>query len=123
MRRRSPAAHSSVPPSWLVLASGALVSWLAGCYSASSLQEGAPCQRTEQCPEPQVCALGSWSVREPAPADARPATPPDAAADGATGAATDAAIDAMPPACSTVGLSCTGGTAGRVGGAGAYWCD
>jgi hypothetical protein len=88
-----------VPPirihrAWVVLLGG-----LAGCYTPS-LQEGAPCQRSEQCPEPQRCVLGNCSFREAPPIDARPPPPPDAAM--------DAPVDAMRLACSTAGLSCTG---------------
>lgn len=89
-----------MPPGWLVLAGGMLVSGLAGCYNPPSLQEGAPCQRTEQCPDPQQCVLGRCSLHE-SPADARPPAPD---------AAIDAPADAMPPVCSTAGLSCAGGT-------------
>lgn len=78
----------------------AAVLWLvepAGCYSPPELPEGAPCQRTEQCPDPQQCVLGSCSLSAP---------PPDARAP-----APDAMIDAPPdalPLCSTAGLSCAG---------------
>ena len=125
MRWRSPAARCSVRPRWLALAGATLVSWLAGCYGPPSLPEGAPCQRTEQCPDPQVCALGRCSLREPASADARLAAPPDATTeattDAAADAAADAAIDAMAPACGLVGLSCPGGTATMFSCGGHCW--
>src|SRR5258705_245923 len=97
------AARLSLSPSRTLRVWVTLVSGLAGCYSPPSLQEGAPCERTEQCPDPQRCVLGSCSLREP-PTDAAPPS------DARTDAAIDAAVDAMPLACSTVGLSCTGGT-------------
>jgi hypothetical protein len=75
---------------------------LAACYAPRALPEGAPCDRSAQCPAPQQCVLGSCSLSEPPPTDA-PAPPPDAPA--------DAAADAMPLACSTSGISCAGGTA------------
>lgn len=85
----------------------ATVIWLgglAGCYTPPAFPEGAPCERSEQCPDPQRCVLGSCSLRDP-PADA-PA-PSDAGRD----AAVDAPVDAPPLPCSTAGLSCAGGTA------------
>ncbi|HEX3475076.1 MAG TPA: C-type lectin domain-containing protein [Kofleriaceae bacterium] len=72
---------------------------LTGCYAPRALPEGAPCERSEQCPESQQCVLGSCSLRAPPPTDA-PAPPSDAPA--------DAPIDAMPLPCSTAGLSCNG---------------
>jgi hypothetical protein len=84
----------------------AAVMWLvgfAGCYNPSRLQDGAPCERTEQCPESQECVAGSCSLSAPAPVDARPTPPPDARM-------TDAMADAMVVPCIADGLSC-GGTA------------
>src|SRR5690349_12491866 len=66
---------------------------VAGCYSPS-LREGAPCERSDQCPVSQRCVLGSCSTH-------------DAATDApAPDAAIDAPIDAPHLACSTAGLSC-----------------
>jgi len=82
-----------------VLASAMWLVGFAGCYSPSTLPEGAPCQRTEQCPESQQCVLGSCSRSAQSPVDARP-TPPDAM--------TDAMTDAMPVPCNADGLTCGG---------------
>jgi hypothetical protein len=82
-----------------ILASMMWMGGLAGCYAPRALPEGAPCERSEQCPQSQQCVLGSCSSHEPPPTDA-PAPPSDAR--------TDAPVDAMPLACSTSGLSCTG---------------
>lgn len=76
--------------------------WLvgfAGCYSPGALPEGAPCQRSAQCPESQDCVQGSCSRSAPSPADAAPAPPPDARA--------DAMVDAMPVPCVPTGLTCS----------------
>lgn len=108
----SPAARFSAPPSWLLLAWVTLASGFAGCYNPPSLQEGAPCQRSEQCPDPQRCVLGSCSLHDPPPVDARPPPPTDAMI--------DAVVDAMPPPCSTAGLSC-GGTATMFACGGHCW--
>jgi len=76
---------------------------LAGCYGPS-LYEGAPCERSEQCPEPQRCVSGSCTLNLPPPIDAQSleadAAPPPI----------DAAppIDVMHPACSEAGLTCNG---------------
>jgi hypothetical protein len=86
-----------------ILGSVLWLSGLASCYTHRALPEGAPCERSEQCPDPQLCVLGSCSLQD-APADA-PAAPPDART-----AAIDAAIDAMPPPCSITGLTCAGAT-------------
>ncbi len=80
----------------------ALAIWLvgfAGCYNPSNSQEGAPCQRSKQCPDPQQCVLGSCSLHAP-PVDARPPPSPDAML--------DAQVDATPLPCVTDGLSCGG---------------
>jgi hypothetical protein len=74
----------------------------AGCYNPAALPEGAPCQRTEQCPESQQCVLGSCSLSTP-PIDAHPTPPPDAM--------TDAMADAMAVPCVPDGLTCASGTA------------
>lgn len=74
---------------------------LAGCYNPAALPEGAPCQRTEECPESQECVLGSCSLSAP-PVDAHPPPPPDAMT---------AMADAMPVACVADGLTCASGTA------------
>jgi hypothetical protein len=86
----------------------ATVIWLGGlvgCYTPPALPEGAPCERSDQCPDPQQCVLGSCSLHGP-PADAL--VPP---LDARTDAPAGAPIDAMPLPCSTSGLSCAGGTA------------
>lgn len=98
-----PASGFAAPPT-RILASAMWLVGLAGCYNPSALPEGAPCQRTEQCPESQQCVLGSCSVSAP-PVDARP-TSPDAM--------TDAMADAMPVACIVDGLTCASGTAPQV---------
>ena len=80
--------------------------WLvgfAGCYNPSALPEGAPCQRTEQCPESQQCVLGSCLRSAPPPVDARPPPPPDAQM-------IDAMADAMMVDCVPGGLTCSSGT-------------
>ena len=80
--------------------------WLigfAGCYHPSALPEGAPCQRTEQCPESQQCVLGSCLRSAPPAVDARPAPPPDAGM-------TDAMVDAMMVDCVPDNLTCGSGT-------------
>jgi hypothetical protein len=83
-----------------ILAAAMWLVGFAGCYNPSTVPEGAPCQRTEQCPESQLCVLGSCSLSAPPPPDARPPAPD---------AMIDALVDAMPLPCSTSGLSCTGG--------------
>lgn len=86
----------------------ASVLWLVGvvgCYRPGALPEGAPCQRSEQCPESQDCVQGSCSRSAPPPADAPAAPPPDARA--------DAMVDAMMVACVADGLNC-GGAMGTV---------
>ena len=82
-----------------VLASAMWWVGFAGCYNPSALPEGAPCQRTEQCPESQQCVLGSCSRSAQSSVDARP-TPLDAMA--------DAMVDAMPVPCNADGLTCGG---------------
>lgn len=101
-RRMGSAARFEMPVVWLLCAGAGLLGELAGCYTPRALPEGSPCERTEQCPSPQLCVLGSCSLGEP-PADA-PAPPSDARTD----APSDAAVDAMPLPCSTAGLSCSG---------------
>jgi hypothetical protein len=98
-----PAARFSVPPTRSLCAWAVVLGGVAGCYNPS-LQEGSPCANSDQCPDTQRCVLGSCSFREAPPIDARPAVPPDAMADAPP------PIDAMPPACSTTGLSCGGGS-------------
>ncbi|HEX8109182.1 MAG TPA: hypothetical protein VF516_15720, partial [Kofleriaceae bacterium] len=95
------AAGFAVPPT-RILACGIWLVGFAGCYNPATLEEGAPCQRSEQCPEPQQCVLGRCSLHAPPPPDARPATPPDAM------------VDAMPVPCVADGLSCASGTAPSV---------
>ena len=85
----------------LCAGAGLLLGGLAGCYAPATLPEGSPCESTEQCPDPQLCALGRCWRREPRP-DAP--VPSDAEVD----APGDAAVDAMPLPCSTAGLSCSG---------------
>jgi hypothetical protein len=97
----SPATGFAVPPT-RILASAMWLVGLAGCYNSSALPEGAPCQRTEQCPESQQCVLGSCLRSAPPPVDARPPPPPDAMI--------DAMVDAMPVACVLDGLTCGSGT-------------
>jgi hypothetical protein len=83
----------------------ASVLWLAGfagCYNPGTPLEGAPCQRSEQCPEPQQCVLGSCSLSARPPVDARPPPPSDARV--------DAMVDAMPVPCVADGLTCASGT-------------
>jgi hypothetical protein len=89
------------PPTWALASVIGLVG-LAGCYNPPALQEGAPCQRSEQCPDPQECVLGSCSQHAAASPDAQPAPPPDARL--------DAMIDAMPVPCVPTGLDCGGAT-------------
>lgn len=101
VRQMARAAGFAVPPIRILAPMMGLVGF-AGCYNPPVLQEGAPCQRSEQCPEPQQCVLGSCSLRE-APADAGPL--PDAMA------MIDAAVDAMPVPCVADGLTCRGNTA------------
>ncbi|HEX8107827.1 MAG TPA: C-type lectin domain-containing protein, partial [Kofleriaceae bacterium] len=84
-----------------VLASAMWLVGFAGCYNPSALPEGAPCQRSEQCPEPQQCVLGSCSRSAPPPVDAHPTPPPDAQM-------IDAMVDAMPVPCDADGLTCGG---------------
>src|SRR5689334_21197902 len=96
----SPSSGSALLP--VLLNAMMWLGGLAGCYAPRAVPEGAPCERSEQCPESQQCVLGSCSLHAPPPTDA-PAPPPDAP--------TDAAIDAMPLPCSTSGLSCNGGMA------------
>ena len=98
VRRMPPATGFAAPPI-RILASAMWWVGLAGCYSPSPLPEGAPCQRTEQCPESQQCVLGSCSRSAQSPVDARP-TPSDAM--------TDAMVDAMPVPCNADGLTCGG---------------
>ena len=74
----------------------------AGCYSPAALPEGAPCQRTEQCPDSQQCVLGSCSRSAALPVDAHPTPTSDAGA--------DAMVDAMMVACVPDGLTCASGT-------------
>jgi hypothetical protein len=94
----------SVLQAWIVCAGAGLVlGGLAGCYAPAALPEGSPCERSEQCPVPQRCALGRCWQGEP-PSDA-PASPADAAMEMPR----DAAVDAMPLPCTTAGLSCGGG--------------
>lgn len=87
-----------------ILASAMWLVGFAGCYNPAALPEGAPCQRTEQCPEAQECVLGSCSRSGPPPVDAHPAPPPDATMIDAT------MIDAMPVECVPTGLTCATGT-------------
>jgi hypothetical protein len=84
-----------------ILASVVGLVGFAGCYTPAALPEGAPCQRTEQCPESQQCVLGSCSLNAP-PVDAHPAPASDAM--------TDAMADAMPVPCVADGLTCASGT-------------
>jgi hypothetical protein len=93
-----PATGFAAPPI-RVLASAMWWVGFAGCYDPSTLPEGAPCQRTDQCPESQQCVLGSCSRSAQSPVDAR-STPPDAMA--------DAMVDAMPVPCNADGLTCGG---------------
>jgi hypothetical protein len=100
----SSATGFAVRPTWIL----ASVTWLAGfagCYNPAALPEGAPCQRTEQCPESQQCVLGSCALSAP-PIDAHPTPPPDAM--------TDAMADAMMVPCVPDGLTCAGGAAPQV---------
>jgi Lectin C-type domain len=80
----------------------ALLLVLAGCYDPFP-RDGAPCERSEQCPSPQSCVLGSCSSREAPPVDAAEPEEIDAAIDAAI------PIDAPRLACSTAGLNCPGG--------------
>jgi hypothetical protein len=93
----------AIPPIRIlrILAAAMWLVGFAGCYNPSALQDGAPCQRTEQCPESQECVLGSCSRSGPSPVDARPTPPPDARM-------TDAMVDAMEVPCIADGLSCGG---------------
>ncbi|HEX3479356.1 MAG TPA: C-type lectin domain-containing protein [Kofleriaceae bacterium] len=97
----SPAIGFTVRPIRILASVMGLVGF-AGCYNAAALPEGAPCQRSEQCPESQQCVLGSCSLSAP-PADAHPTSPADAT--------TDAMADAMAVACVADGLTCASGTA------------
>lgn len=88
----------AAPPIWILAG-------LAGCYNPPALEEGAPCQRSEQCPEPQQCVFGHCSLHAGSPApDGQPAPPPDARTPS------DARIDAMPVPCIADGLSCGNAT-------------
>jgi hypothetical protein len=94
----SPATGFAVRPIGILASVVGLVG-LAGCYSPGALPEGAPCQRTEQCPDSQQCVLGSCSRSSP-PIDAQP-TPPDAQ---------PTPPDAMMVACVPDGFTCASGT-------------
>src|SRR5689334_16366479 len=96
-----PATGSVVRPIRILASVIGLVGF-AGCYSPVALPEGAPCQRTEQCPDSQQCVLGSCSRSAALPVDAHPTSPPDAG--------TDAMVDAMMVACVPDGLTCASGT-------------
>ena len=87
----------------IIRGGAALLGVLTGCFHPV-VREGAPCETTLQCPEPQRCVLGACSLRDAPPVDASP-PPPDAAIDAAP-----PPPDAMPLACSTAGLTCNGGT-------------
>ncbi len=98
-------AGLAVPPT-RILSWGIWLVGFAGCYNPATLPEGAPCQRTEQCPESQQCVLGSCSLSARPPDDARSTPTPDATL--------DAMVDAMPVPCVADGLSCASGTAPSV---------
>lgn len=78
----------------------------AGCYGPR-VPAGSPCDTAEQCPLRQHCIQGFCSFRDAPDIDA-PAPEPDAPPP--IDASPDAMPDAAPLACSTAGLTCTGGT-------------
>lgn len=84
----------------------ALISALAGCYSAPFFPDGEPCDRPQQCPDPQRCVMGRCSLHDAPPVDADPAPRPDAGMPDAP------PVDAPPPLpCVATGLGCSAGTA------------
>ena len=91
----------SAPVAGILRGGVALLAVLAGCFHPV-VREGAPCETTLQCPDPQRCVLGTCSLHDPPPVDATP--PPDAAID-----APPPPIDALVLPCGIAGLSCAGG--------------